>query len=32
MGETADEVYSNVKEVIHDQSGPVVWIPANEAL
>jgi len=32
MGDTADEVYSNVKDVIRDQSGPVVWIPANEAL
>jgi len=32
MGETADEVYSNVKDVIHDQSGPVVWIPSGDPL
>jgi len=32
MGDTADEVYSNVKDVIQDQSGPVVWIPVNEPL
>ena len=31
-GDTADEVYSNVKDVIRDQSGPIVWIPSNDVL
>jgi len=31
-GDTADEVYSNVKDVIRDQSGPVVWIPSGDPL
>jgi len=31
-GDTADEVYANVKDVIHDQSGPVVWIPSSDQL
>jgi len=32
MGETADEVYSSVKDVIRDQSGPVSWIPSADPL
>ena len=32
MGDTADEVYANVKEVIRDQSGPIVWVPSSEKL
>ena len=32
MGDTADEVYTNVKDVIRDQSGAVSWIPSNDAL
>ena len=32
MGDTADEVYYNVKDVIRDQSGPVSWIPSNDPL
>jgi len=32
MGDTADEVYSNVKDVVRDQSGPVVWIPSGDLL
>ncbi|CAD5116541.1 DgyrCDS5420 [Dimorphilus gyrociliatus] len=31
-GETGDEVYAKVKEIIKEQSGPVVWIPAKERL
>ncbi|KAK2167781.1 hypothetical protein LSH36_24g09014 [Paralvinella palmiformis] len=32
QGDTADEIYAKVKEVIHDQSGPVIWVPAKEKL
>jgi guanylate kinase len=31
-GDTADEVYAKVKEVIRDQSGPVIWVPAKDQL
>jgi len=31
-GETPDEVYAEVKEVIRDQSGPTIWVPAKEKL
>ncbi|XP_014673326.1 PREDICTED: LOW QUALITY PROTEIN: disks large homolog 1-like [Priapulus caudatus] len=31
-GDTADEIYARVKEVIRDQSGPNVWVPAKERL
>ena len=31
-GETLDEVYSSVKEVITDQAGPLAWIPSNDIL
>jgi len=31
-GDTADEVYAKCKEVIRDQSGPVIWVPAKERL
>lgn len=29
-GDTADDVYANVKDVIQDQSGPIVWIPTSD--
>ena len=32
MGDTADEIYAKVKEVIRDQSGPTIWVPAKEKL
>lgn len=32
MGDTADEVYVKVKEIIKGQSGPIVWVPAKERL
>ncbi|ELU16460.1 hypothetical protein CAPTEDRAFT_217798 [Capitella teleta] len=31
-GDTAEEVYAKVKEVIRDQSGPVIWVPAKDQL
>ncbi|XP_068687248.1 disks large homolog 1-like isoform X1 [Montipora foliosa] len=32
QGETYDEIYTKVKEVIRQQSGPVIWIPSKEKL
>ncbi|XP_078487592.1 disks large homolog 1-like [Ciona intestinalis] len=32
QGETIDELYENVKGVIKEQSGPVVWVPASDDL
>ncbi|CAH1781914.1 unnamed protein product [Owenia fusiformis] len=32
QGNTQDEVYAKVKEVIRDQSGPTIWVPAKEKL
>ena len=31
-GDTTEEVYAKVKEVIRDQSGPRIWVPAKEKL
>eukprot|EP00795_Rhopilema_esculentum_P016848 gene16848-8322_t len=31
-GETYEEVYSSVKKVIRQQSGPIVWIPTRDKL
>ena len=31
-GDTYSEIYSQVKEIIRQQSGPVIWIPSNEKL
>ena len=31
-GDTADEVYARVKEVIRDQSGPTIWVPSKDKL
>lgn len=30
QGDTPEEIYANVKEVIRDQSGPTIWVPAKE--
>ena len=30
QGDTADEIYAKVKEVIRDQSGPTIWVPAKD--
>ena len=32
QGDTSDEIYAKVKEVIRDQSGPTIWVPAKEKL
>ncbi|XP_048247341.1 disks large 1 tumor suppressor protein-like isoform X6 [Haliotis rufescens] len=32
QGDTADEIYAKVKEVIRDQSGPTIWVPAKDKL
>ncbi len=32
VGDTADEIYAKVKEVIRDQSGPVIWVPSRDPL
>jgi disks large protein 1 len=31
-GDTPDEIYAKVKEVIRDQSGPTIWVPARDKL
>lgn len=32
QGDTANEIYAKVKEVIRDQSGPLIWVPAKDKL
>ncbi|XP_052214456.1 disks large homolog 1-like isoform X2 [Dreissena polymorpha] len=32
QGDTASEIYAKVKEVIKDQSGPTIWVPAKDKL
>lgn len=32
QGDTATEIYAKVKEVIRDQSGPTIWVPAKDKL
>ncbi|CAG2101370.1 unnamed protein product [Medioppia subpectinata] len=31
-GDTPEEIYAKVKLVIHDQSGPTIWVPAKDKL
>ena len=31
-GDTPDDIYAKTKEVIRDQSGPTIWVPAKEKL
>jgi hypothetical protein len=31
-GDTSDEVYAAMKDVIFEQAGPVVWIPSSDLL
>ena len=31
-GDTSDEVYASVKDVITEQAGPMVWIPSTDSL
>ncbi|GAB6031836.1 Disks large 1 [Chamberlinius hualienensis] len=30
QGDTPEEIYAGVKQVIRDQSGPTIWVPAKE--
>lgn len=32
QGDTPEEIYAKVKQVIDEQSGPSIWIPAKEKL
>ncbi|XP_030838007.1 disks large homolog 1 isoform X1 [Strongylocentrotus purpuratus] len=32
LGDTIDDIYQQSKEIIHEQSGPTIWIPAKEKL
>ena len=32
MGDTVQDIYERVKQVIREQSGPTIWIPAKEKL
>ena len=32
MGDSLQELYDRVKQVIREQSGPIIWIPAKEKL
>ena len=32
VGDTLEEIYGRVKQVISEQSGPSIWIPAKEKL
>ena len=32
MGDSLQEIYDRVKQVILEQSGPSIWIPAKEKL
>lgn len=32
QGDTPEEIYARVKEVIREQSGPTVWVPAKDKL
>ncbi|KAJ8968101.1 hypothetical protein NQ314_002455 [Rhamnusium bicolor] len=32
QGDTPEDIYAQVKEVINDQSGPNIWVPAKEKL
>jgi len=32
QGDTPEEIYERIKEVIDEQAGPAIWVPAKEAL
>lgn len=32
QGDTIEEIYSKVKQLIWSQSGPVIWVPSKESL
>lgn len=31
-GDTPEDIYAKVKDIIKEQSGPTVWVPAREKL
>lgn len=32
QGDTPEDIYAQVKEIINEQSGPTIWIPVKEKL
>lgn len=30
QGDTLEEIYNQVKQIIEEQSGPYIWVPAKE--
>lgn len=32
QGDTLEDIYNQVKQIIDEQSGPYIWIPAKEKL
>ncbi|XP_078522604.1 disks large homolog 1 isoform X14 [Lissotriton helveticus] len=32
LGDTLEEIYNQVKQIIEEQSGPLIWVPAKEKL
>lgn len=32
QGDTLEEIYNQVKQIIEDQSGPYIWVPSKEKL
>lgn len=32
QGDTPEDIYNQVKDVIDEQSGPTIWVPAKEKL
>jgi len=32
QGDTLEEIYNQVKQIIEEQSGPVIWVPVKEKL
>lgn len=32
QGDTLEDIYNQVKQVIEEQSGPYIWVPAKEKL
>ena len=31
-GDSLTEIYSKVKNVVHEQSGNLIWVPSNETI
>lgn len=32
QGDTLEDIYNQVKQIIEEQSGPYIWVPAKEKL